>query len=180
MEDIKVSVIVPVFNASEYIGRTLDSIISQDFESFEVIVVDDGSTDDSLEVINNTLGNTQIPHKIIHQENQGVSVARNVGIDASVGDYLVFIDADELGVKEDDPDFGNLRGLEGDAGHREPAPGAIGLDAPHQHQQQHDHRKQQHRPGEAPVQADGKAGGHNHDGHPGQGEDQLAVEEVGG
>ena len=95
MEDIKVSVIVPVFNASEYIGRTLDSIISQEFESFEVIVVDDGSTDNSLEVINNTLGNTQIPHKIIHQENQGVSVARNVGIDASVGDYLVFIDADD-------------------------------------------------------------------------------------
>lgn len=95
MDFYKVSVIVPVFNASKYIGKTLDSIINQDFDSYEIIVVDDGSTDNSLEIINETLEKTEIPHKIIHQENAGVSVARNVGIDASTGDYLVFIDADD-------------------------------------------------------------------------------------
>ena len=95
MDFYKVSVIVPVFNASKYISKTLDSIINQDFDSYEIIVVDDGSTDNSLEIINETLANTDIPHQIIHQENSGVSVARNVGIDASTGDYLVFIDADD-------------------------------------------------------------------------------------
>lgn len=95
MDFYKVSVIVPVFNASKYIGKTLDSVINQDFDSYEIIVVDDGSTDNSLEIINDTLEKTEIPHKVIHQENAGVSVARNVGIDASTGDYLVFIDADD-------------------------------------------------------------------------------------
>lgn len=95
MDNFKVSVIVPVYNASQYISRTLDSIISQDFDSFEIIVVDDGSTDDSLEIINRCLDGCKISHKIIHQENAGVSVARNVGIDESQGDYLVFVDADD-------------------------------------------------------------------------------------
>ena len=51
MDNIKVSVIVPVYNSCEYIGTTLDSIINQDFEDFEVIVIDDGSSDNSLEII---------------------------------------------------------------------------------------------------------------------------------
>lgn len=95
MDNVKVSVIVPVYNASQYIGNTLNSIINQDFDSYEIIVIDDGSTDDSLAIINRTLENIEIPHRIIHQENAGVSVARNVGIEASKGDYLVFIDADD-------------------------------------------------------------------------------------
>lgn len=95
MDNIKVSVIVPVYNSSEYIGKTLDSIINQDFDSFEIIAVDDGSTDDSLEIINDKLKTSDIAHKVIHQENQGVSGARNTGIDASSGDYLVFVDADD-------------------------------------------------------------------------------------
>lgn len=95
MDNLKVSVIVPVYNASQYIGKTLDSIIAQDFYSFEIIVIDDGSTDDSLEIINGHLAGCEIPHKVIHQENAGVSVARNVGIDESKGDYLAFVDADD-------------------------------------------------------------------------------------
>lgn len=95
MDNYKVSVIVPVYNASHYISKTLNSIISQDFDDFEMIVIDDGSTDSSLEIINETLRDCEIPHKIIHQENSGVSVARNQGIDASSGDYLVFVDADD-------------------------------------------------------------------------------------
>ena len=55
MDNIKVSVIVPVFNNSEYIGTTLDSIISQDFDGYEIIVIDDGSTDDSLKIVTDKL-----------------------------------------------------------------------------------------------------------------------------
>lgn len=95
MDNIEVSVIVPVYNCGQYIGKTLDSIINQDFDNFEIIVIDDGSTDNSLDVINDSLKDTVIPNKIIHQENAGVSVARNRGIDASNGNYLVFVDADD-------------------------------------------------------------------------------------
>ena len=95
MDNIKVSVIVPVFNSSEYIGTTLDSIINQDFDSFEIIVIDDGSTDNSLEIANEKLNSINIPNTVIHQENQGVSGARNRGIDEANGDYLVFVDADD-------------------------------------------------------------------------------------
>ena len=95
MDNIKVSVIVPVFNNSEYIGTALDSIISQDFSGFEIIVIDDGSSDNSLELITDKLKDIDIPNKIIHQENQGVSAARNKGIEASSGDYLVFVDGDD-------------------------------------------------------------------------------------
>ena len=95
MENFKVSVIVPVYNASQYISKTLDSIINQDFDSYEIIIIDDGSKDNSLGIINSILKNCTIAHKIIHQENAGVSVARNVGIENSSGQYLVFIDADD-------------------------------------------------------------------------------------
>ena len=95
MDKIKVSVIVPVFNNSEYIGATLDSIINQDFNSFEIIVIDDGSSDNSLEIIKSKLKSTDIPNTVFHQENQGVSAARNKGIELSNGQYLVFVDADD-------------------------------------------------------------------------------------
>ena len=95
MDNYKINVIVPVYNASKYIGNTLNSIVSQDFDDFEMIVIDDGSTDNSLKIINETLKDCRIPHKVIHQENAGVSVARNRGIDGADGDYLVFVDADD-------------------------------------------------------------------------------------
>ena len=95
MDNIKVSVIVPVYNASQYISKTLNSIIAQDFDSYEIIVIDDGSTDNSLEIIKDTLNQCNVSNKVIHQENAGVSLARNVGIDESKGKYLVFIDADD-------------------------------------------------------------------------------------
>ena len=95
MDNYKVSVIVPVYNAEEYIGATLDSIINQDFNSYEVIVKDDGSTDSSPEIINEKLVKSTVDYKIIRQENSGVSSARNRGIEEAIGEYLVFIDADD-------------------------------------------------------------------------------------
>ena len=95
MDNFKVSVIVPVYNSCEYIGSTLDSIINQDFSSFELIVIDDGSTDNSLEIIKEKLSKSTISYEIIHQENAGVSCARNVGIEKASGDYLVFVDSDD-------------------------------------------------------------------------------------
>lgn len=95
MDKIDVSVIVPVFNSEEYIGGTLDSIINQDFKNFEVIVIDDGSTDSSPEIINEKLSRSDISYNVIHQENSGVSSARNHGIEAAKGEYLVFVDADD-------------------------------------------------------------------------------------
>ena len=95
MDNIKVSVIVPVYNSGEYIGSTLDSIINQDFNSFELIVIDDGSTDNSLEIIKEKLSKSTISYEIFHQENAGVSNARNKGIEIARGDYLVFVDSDD-------------------------------------------------------------------------------------
>ncbi|MBQ9160358.1 MAG: glycosyltransferase family 2 protein [Methanobrevibacter sp.] len=95
MDNFKVSVIVPVYNLSQYIGSTLDSIINQDFKSFELIVIDDGSTDDSLEIINEKLSKSLISYKVIHQENSGVSSARNRGLKEAQGEYIVFVDGDD-------------------------------------------------------------------------------------
>ena len=95
MYNYKVSVIVPVYNAEEYIGATLDSIINQDFNSYEIIVIDDGSTDGSPEIINEKLTKSTADYRIIRQENSGVSSARNRGMEEAIGEYLVFIDADD-------------------------------------------------------------------------------------
>ena len=95
MNNIKVSVIVPVYNGGEYICDTLNLLLKQDFEGYELVIIDDGSTDDSLDLIKKTLKNTTVPHQIIHQENKGVSSARNVGIEKSNGEYLVFVDCDD-------------------------------------------------------------------------------------
>ena len=95
MDNIKISVILPVFNEEKYIKQTLDSLINQDFTDFEVIVVDDGSTDSTLQITEKTLKNSSLSYKIIHQENSGVSSARNKGIYHAEGEYIVFLDGDD-------------------------------------------------------------------------------------
>lgn len=87
-----VSVIVPAFNASEYIGETIDSILSQSYPNLEVIVVDDGSTDDTKDRLS-AFGNRIAYH---YQNNSGVSAARNAGILRSRGELVTCIDADDI------------------------------------------------------------------------------------
>lgn len=95
MDNVKISIILPVFNEQDYVSATLDSIFNQDFNDFEVIVIDDGSTDDTLRIVEEKFLDSTIPHKIIHQENMGVSSARNRGIEESCGEYIVFVDGDD-------------------------------------------------------------------------------------
>lgn len=87
-----VSVVIPVFNAERYILETLESVLQQDYPSMEVIVVDDGSTDDTRLLLQG------LDHrvKVFHQENSGAAVARNLGIEESSGEFVAFIDSDDL------------------------------------------------------------------------------------
>ncbi|MBU1863052.1 MAG: glycosyltransferase, partial [Candidatus Omnitrophica bacterium] len=83
------------FNAEKYISETLDSVFSQTFKNFEVIVVDDGSTDNTGEVVK--LYNREV--KYIYKKNGGSATARNVGIKAARGEYVAFLDADDLWIE---------------------------------------------------------------------------------
>lgn len=91
----KVSLIIPVYNFEKFITSTLESAFKQDYNNLEIIVVNDGSTDKSAQIV------TELQKKhenllLINQNNQGVSVARNRGIEESTGDFVVFSDADDL------------------------------------------------------------------------------------
>ena len=87
------SIIIPLFNKAEYINIALNSIFNQTYPNFEIIIVDDGSTDGGVNVINKE----ELKYiKIIKQENQGVSIARNNGALAAKYDYIVFLDADDI------------------------------------------------------------------------------------
>lgn len=90
---MKVSVIVPVYNVSRYLRRCLDSIARQTFRDFEVIAVDDGSTDDSGRQLDEY--EATFPLRRIHQANQGLSGARNTAMAAAAGDYLLMVDSDD-------------------------------------------------------------------------------------
>lgn len=90
----KISVIVPVYRAKDVLCRCVESILMQSYTDFEVILVDDGSPDDSG-FICDSWAKRDSRIKVIHKENGGVSSARNTGIDASGGDWLAFIDADD-------------------------------------------------------------------------------------
>ena len=95
MDEKLVSVIIPAYNIEDYIGRCLDSIISQTYKNLEIIVVDDGSRDHTGDILDNYAKKDR-RIKVIHKENGGVSSARNKGIEAAEGDYIGFIDGDDL------------------------------------------------------------------------------------
>ena len=90
----EISVIVPVYNVEKYVGRCIDSILNQTFTDFELILVNDGSTDNSG-VLCDKYAKSDDRIKVIHKENGGLSDARNCGIDESLGEYLSFIDSDD-------------------------------------------------------------------------------------
>ena len=89
----KVSVIMPNYNYGRFLGEALQSVLGQTFADFEIIVVDDGSTDNTKEVVG-SFADTRV--KYIYQENRGVSAAYNRGILASSGEYIAFLDADDV------------------------------------------------------------------------------------
>lgn len=90
----KVSVIIPVYNTEEYLRECLDSVVNQTLKEIEIICVDDGSTDGSLEILKEYAAKDK-RIKVIHQENKGVSYARNVGLTNVIGEYIMFIDSDD-------------------------------------------------------------------------------------
>ena len=91
---IKISIIIPVYNTESYLNKCLDSVVKQDIEDFEIICVNDGSTDGSMEILKKYERlDTRI--KIISQENQGVSLARNKALGISNGEYVMFVDSDD-------------------------------------------------------------------------------------
>ena len=89
-----ISIIIPVYNVEKYLRVCLDSVINQSYSDFEVILVDDGSTDSSPSICDEYCSNDS-RFQVIHQENMGLASARNTGIIAAKGEYLYFIDSDD-------------------------------------------------------------------------------------
>ncbi len=90
----EISIIIPVYNAEKYLAHTLNSVQQQDFRDFEVIMVDDGSTDSSAGIMRR-ITERDSRFRVISRSNGGLSAARNTGIEASIGKWLYFIDADD-------------------------------------------------------------------------------------
>lgn len=89
-----ISVIIPVYNTQEYIERSVESVLSNTYRNLEVICVDDGSTDDSLQLLT-MLAEKDTRVKVISQENAGPSAARNRALDMAAGEYITFVDSDD-------------------------------------------------------------------------------------
>lgn len=90
-----VSVIIPVYNVKDYIQKCLDSLVNQTLKQMEIIVIDDGSTDGTSEIIDNYKNKYPKLFKVVHKKNEGVSIARNVGLDMANGEYIGFLDSDD-------------------------------------------------------------------------------------
>ena len=91
---MKVSVIVPVYNTERYLSRCLDSILSQGFTDFELLLIDDGSTDGSGEICD-SYAEKDSRARVFHKENGGVSSARNLGLKEAKGEWICFVDSDD-------------------------------------------------------------------------------------
>lgn len=89
-----ISVIIPVYNVEQYLSHCIDSILSQTFTNFEILLIDDGSTDNSGIICDN-YKNIDDRIKVFHKKHNGVSSARNMGLDKAVGEWITFVDADD-------------------------------------------------------------------------------------
>lgn len=90
----KFSIIIPVYNVEKYIKKCLDSVVNQTFKDYEIIVVNDGTQDKSMDIVKN------YDVKIINQKNQGQSAARNNGVKKAKGEYIIFLDSDDYWKKD--------------------------------------------------------------------------------
>lgn len=95
MNMVKISVVIPIYNASEFLGDAFDCLLNQTFTDFELICVNDGSKDDSLEILND-YASKDSRIKVIDKENGGCGSARNRGLDEASGDYIYFFDPDDI------------------------------------------------------------------------------------
>lgn len=95
----KISIIIPAYNVSLYIKKCVESVINQTYKNIEIIVVNDGSTDNTGQILDNlSLKDKRI--KIVHQKNLGVSSARNTGLEFATGDFVTFVDGDDYLAKD--------------------------------------------------------------------------------
>jgi glycosyltransferase involved in cell wall biosynthesis len=90
---MKISVIIPTFNRSNVVRRAIDSVLLQTYKNFELIIVDDGSTDDTHDILKDYIVSERIIY--VRSENKGVSAARNLGVSLSNGEYISFLDSDD-------------------------------------------------------------------------------------
>ena len=94
LEHMKLSLIVPIYNVAPYLRKCVDSLLAQDISDYEIILVDDGSPDECPQICNQ-YAEQYSNIKVIHQANAGLSAARNTGIAATTGDYIMFVDSDD-------------------------------------------------------------------------------------
>lgn len=94
MNNMKVSVIIPVYNSEKYLKQCLDSVVNQTLKNIEIIVVNDGSTDNSLQIIQEYV-NKYSNVKLINKQNEGCYKARNIGLEVADGEYIAFLDSDD-------------------------------------------------------------------------------------
>lgn len=97
---MKISIVIPCYNGEKYLEECLRSIDAQSYGDFEVIIINDGSTDQSVEVLNKWKSRNKFDLRIITTENQGSCAARNIGIKHSTGEYIQFLDVDDLILSE--------------------------------------------------------------------------------
>ncbi len=116
----KVSILIPTYNCAHDLSKAIDSVFSQSFLDFEIIIINDGSTDNTADIVQQFVNNNPGKIKYIYQENKGLAVARNTGLDAASGEYIALLDADDCwlphrladGVKamQANPDVGLVHG----------------------------------------------------------------------
>lgn len=95
------SVVIPAYNAAKFIRNTLDSVRSQTFNDYEIIVVNDGSCDDTLQELTRYFSDfSGLKHEVVNQENKGIGAARNSGVKQAKGEFIAFLDADDNWYKD--------------------------------------------------------------------------------
>lgn len=100
-EDVpEVSVVIPCYNSAKFLGKALESVIGQSFQDWEIIAIDDGSSDETQTELDRYVTAIRPQMKVITQQNKGAAVARNIGISAARGKYVAFIDSDDIWDKQ--------------------------------------------------------------------------------